>query len=158
MRIEEVLVPIDFSQHSLRALEFALSSISPEGEICLLHVLEAEFLERVAVEGLGEREAVLGMLRQRAEERLGEVVAAIPEPRPTISSMVVVGSPFQEILRVASDLDYPMIVLGKGRDLEEMLFRATAEKVIRAARIPVVTVPAGWTGASRTTSEEGGAH
>ena len=55
MRIEEVLVPIDFSQHSLRALEFALSTTSPEGEICLLHVLEAEFLERAALEGLGER-------------------------------------------------------------------------------------------------------
>ena len=71
--------------------------------------------------------------------------------------MVVVGIPFQEILRVAVDLDYPMIVLGKGRDLEEMLFGSTAEKVIRGARIPVVTVPAGWAGAPRPNLEEGGA-
>jgi nucleotide-binding universal stress UspA family protein len=157
MRIEEVLVPIDFSQHSLRALEFALSTTSPEGEICLLHVLEAEFLERAALEGLGEREALLATLRGRAEERLREVIAAIADPKPTLSSMVVVGIPFQEILRVAVDLDYPMIVLGKGRDLEEMLFGSTAEKVIRGARIPVVTVPAGWAGAPRPKLEEGGA-
>jgi nucleotide-binding universal stress UspA family protein len=152
MRIEEVLVPIDFSHDSLRALEFAISLVPPEGEICLLHVLEAEFLERVASEGLAEREALLTMLRGRAEERLGEVVVAIPDPKPTLSPMVVVGSPFREILRVASDLDYPMIVLGKGRDIEGVLFGSTAEKVVRAARIPVVTVPTRW----GTVTEEGG--
>jgi nucleotide-binding universal stress UspA family protein len=58
--------------------------------------------------------------------------------------MIVIGKPFAEILRVASDLDFAMIVLGThGRgDIEELLFGSTAEKVLRAARIPVVCVPA----------------
>jgi nucleotide-binding universal stress UspA family protein len=59
--------------------------------------------------------------------------------------MVVVGKPFAEILRVAADLDFEIIVLGiHGRrrgDIEELLFGSTADKVLRGARIPVMCVP-----------------
>ncbi len=59
--------------------------------------------------------------------------------------MVVVGKPFSEILRIAADLDFSLIVMGiRGQHqggIEEILFGSTAEKVLRAARIPVVCVP-----------------
>jgi nucleotide-binding universal stress UspA family protein len=62
-----------------------------------------------------------------------------------MNSMIVVGKPFAEILRVAVDLDFEMIVLGiHGRhksDIEQLLFGSTAEKVLRGAAIPVVCVP-----------------
>ena len=62
-----------------------------------------------------------------------------------MDSMIVVGKPFAEILRVALDLDFQMMVLGihgsrKG-SFEQLLFGSTAEKVLRAARIPVLCVP-----------------
>lgn len=148
MKIEDLLVPIDFSHNSLSALEFAMSLVEPEGEICLLHVIDADFVVRVQEEGFGEKESVMTTLRERAEARLMELVQTVPDPKPTMTSMVVVGKPFSEILRVAADLDYHMIVLGKrgrrGSDLEEVLFGSTAEKVIRTSRIPVVSVPASW--------------
>jgi nucleotide-binding universal stress UspA family protein len=79
-------------------------------------------------------------LQEIAQNRTG--------PGPRIETMVVVGKPFAEILRVAADLDFTMIVLGtRGRrqgDIEELLFGSTAEKVLRAARLPVVCVPATW--------------
>jgi nucleotide-binding universal stress UspA family protein len=50
-------------------------------------------------------------------------------------------------LRIAADLDFSLIVMGiRGRHqggIEEILFGSTAEKVLRAARIPVVCVPPG---------------
>jgi nucleotide-binding universal stress UspA family protein len=148
MKIKDVLVPIDFSPNSLRALNFALSLVEPEGEVCLLHVVDSDFVARLGEEGFSEVEAAISKLRQRAEDRLQEVLPRIPEPRPQLDSMVVIGKPFAEILRVAADLDFEMIVLGiQGRhqgDIEEMLFGSTAEKVLRAARIPVVCVPAAW--------------
>jgi nucleotide-binding universal stress UspA family protein len=62
-----------------------------------------------------------------------------------LESMVVVGKPFAEILRIAADLHFSLIVMGiRGRHqggIEEILFGSTAEKVLRAARIPVVCVP-----------------
>ena len=61
-----------------------------------------------------------------------------------IERMVVIGVPFVEILKIARDLDLPMIVMGmRGRALppEEVLFGSTAEKVLRGSRVPVLCVP-----------------
>jgi nucleotide-binding universal stress UspA family protein len=61
-----------------------------------------------------------------------------------IEKMTVVGSPFVEILKIARDLDLPMIVMGvKGRSTppEEILFGSTAERVLRGSRVPVLCVP-----------------
>ncbi len=59
--------------------------------------------------------------------------------------MAAVGKPFAEILRIAADLDFGLIVMGiRGQHqggIEEILFGSTAEKVLRAARIPVLCVP-----------------
>jgi hypothetical protein len=44
MKIEDILVPTDFSPNSLRALEFAVSLMDPQGEFCLLHVIDADFI------------------------------------------------------------------------------------------------------------------
>jgi nucleotide-binding universal stress UspA family protein len=148
MKISDVLVPTDFSPGSMRALDFARSLVEPGGEIYLLHVIDADFVTRLTEEGFGEPEGVTERLRQRAEERVGEVRQAATGLQQSLETMVVVGKPFAEILRVASDLDFSMIVLGvRGRreaDIEEMLFGSTAEKVLRGARVPVVCVPPGW--------------
>jgi nucleotide-binding universal stress UspA family protein len=61
-----------------------------------------------------------------------------------IERMTVVGVPFVEILKIARDLDLPMIVMGmRGRSSppKEVLFGSTAEKVLRGTRIPVLCVP-----------------
>jgi nucleotide-binding universal stress UspA family protein len=48
MTIEDILVPIDFSPGSLRALDYALAMVDPGGEVYLLHVIDADFLARVS--------------------------------------------------------------------------------------------------------------
>jgi nucleotide-binding universal stress UspA family protein len=145
MQIKDILVPIDFSPNSLRAVDFAASLVDPAGEIYLLHVIDVDFVSRLNEEGFGEVEAVTGQMRRKAEERLQEIVRDRSETKPGVDFMVVVGKPFAEILRVAADLDFEMIVMGiHGRrkdPIEELLFGSTAEKVLRAARIPVVCVP-----------------
>jgi nucleotide-binding universal stress UspA family protein len=150
MKIKDILVPVDFSPNSLDALNFALSLVEPDGEICLLHVLDADFIARVIEEGFSESEAATSKLRREAETRLQEWINGVAEPRPRLEPMVVIGKPFAEILRVAGDLYYSVIVMGKrGRrqgDIEEILFGSTAEKVLRATRIPVVFVPIGHPG------------
>ena len=149
MKINDVLVPTDFSPNSLRAIEFAVSLVEADGEICLLHVVDSEFVDRLSEEGFASIEAANTKLREAAEQRLQELISAIPDPKPQVEPMIVIGRPFAEILRVADDLDFRLIVLGthgrRGADLEELLFGSTAEKVIRAARLPVICVPRVWT-------------
>lgn len=145
MKISDILVPTDLSEDSLQALEFAVLFAGTEGEVCLLHVVDTGFIEQLAEEGFSTEVEATAKLREKAEKRLQEIIASVPAPKPQIEPMVVVGRPFTEVLRIAVDLDFGMIVLGtrgrRGADLEEMLFGSTAEKVIRAARIPVVCVP-----------------
>jgi nucleotide-binding universal stress UspA family protein len=147
MKIEDIMVPIDFSPGSLRALDYALSLVDPGGEVYLLHVVDAGFLARVSEEGFCDAEAARTQLQRKAEEQLQDIVRKNSLLNVRLESMVVVGKPFAEILRIAADLHFSLIVMGiRGRHqggIEEILFGSTAEKVLRAARIPVVCVPPG---------------
>jgi nucleotide-binding universal stress UspA family protein len=147
MKIDDILVPVDFSANSLRAIDFALSAVDPNGEICLLHVIDSEFVSQLADEGFSDAAAATEKLRKNAESRFSETIANMPPDGPRIESMIVVGKPFAEILRVATDLDFQFIVIGthgiRGETLEDLLFGSTAEKVLRGSAIPVICVPDG---------------
>lgn len=145
MKINDILVPVDFSPNSLKAAEFALSLVDPEGEVCLLHVLDSDFIERVSEEGFSSAEEVVERLRSSAEKRLREIAESKGSDKPEIDTMVVVGKPFAEILRVANDLFFEMIVIStrghQQSNIEDVLFGSTADKVLRAARVPVICIP-----------------
>ncbi len=145
MQIKDILAPVDFSPGSLRAVEFAYSLVDPEGEICLLHVIDSDFVAMLSEEGFEEADAAIERLRLRAEERLAEIAQRTPSDKIQVDTMVVVGKPFAEILRIANDLYFEMIVLSiRGRQqgtIEGLLFGSTAEKILRAASIPIVCVP-----------------
>jgi universal stress protein A len=145
MKIDDILVPVDFSRCSLRALDFAVSLVEKSGEVSLLHVIDADFVSRVSDEGFTDGESATNQLRQNAEERLQDLVKKGADSGLRMTSMVVIGKPFAEILRVAADLDFKIIVIGirgqRERNIEELLFGSTAEKVLRATRIPVICVP-----------------
>jgi nucleotide-binding universal stress UspA family protein len=139
---EELLVAIDFSPCSLRALDTALARRGDNGEVTLLHVLDHGLIRQVEALGLATAEAMLERMRSRAEERLGALAAERGHER--IETMVVVGEPFMEIVKIANDLDCDFIFVGiHGREtgVAQLLFGGTAEKVVRGANRPVVCVP-----------------
>ncbi|MCI0660217.1 MAG: universal stress protein [Acidobacteria bacterium] len=140
-----LFVPIDFSSGSLQALEYALDLVDPSGEVYLLHVIDSEFVEQLSAEGFSDAEMALERLRVKAEAQLQQIVQDRSASAIHIESMVVVGKPFAEILRIAADLKFSLIAMGiRGRHqggIEEILFGSTAEKVLRAAPIPVMCVP-----------------
>ncbi|MCS6874572.1 MAG: universal stress protein [Pyrinomonadaceae bacterium] len=145
MKVEDVLVAVDFSPNSIRAIEFAVSLVEDEAEVYLLHVVDSDFIERVSYEGFSDLESAVLRMKENAEAKLKELAERFSSEGPKLETMVVVGKPFAEILRVANDLDFQFIVMGvhgrRGRDVEELLFGSTAEKVVRASRIPVICVP-----------------
>ena len=89
MKIKDMLVPVDFSPNSLDALNFALSLVEPEGEICLLHVIDADFIAHVEEHGFLDAESAKEKLRREAEEQLREWIQGIAEPHPQIESMKI---------------------------------------------------------------------
>jgi nucleotide-binding universal stress UspA family protein len=136
-----ILVALDFSQSARRALELALTWV-PNGEITALHVVDTAFAARVEATGLATRADVLARLRQRATEDFGWLAQEKGAARYDV--MVVEGVPFVEIVKIASDLDVDMIMMGKHQPaarVDDLLGGGTTERVLRACRCPVVCVP-----------------
>ena len=144
LKSPEILVPIDFSPCSLNALRVAIGMAAPDGDLTLLHVIDEHFINDAVAAGLGTSDDLRGKLREQAEGSFINMLEGIDNQGVNIEKMTVVGSPFVEILKIARDLDLPMIVMGvKGRSTppEEILFGSTAERVLRGSRIPVLCVP-----------------
>jgi nucleotide-binding universal stress UspA family protein len=144
LKAQDMLVPVDFSQTSLNALRVALKIAEPGGDVTLLHVIDEHFVKDAVMAGMGSADEIAGKLRQRAEEEFAGMLASVEPGGVGVESMTVVGIPFVEILKIARDLDLPLVVMGvRGRSTppEDFLFGSTAEKVLRLARVPVLCVP-----------------
>jgi nucleotide-binding universal stress UspA family protein len=144
LKSPEILVPVDFSPCSVNALRVAIGMAAPDGDLTLLHVVDQQFIDDAVAAGLGEAEDIRTRLRDNAEASFTSMLAELETGEVDLEKMIVVGSPFIEILKIARDLDLPLIVMGvRGRSTppEEILFGSTAEKVLRGSRIPVLCVP-----------------
>ena len=140
----EILVPMDFSPCSVNALRVAVGMAAPEGDLTLLHVIDQEFIDAAVVAGMGTTEEIRQRLKEMAEANFNSVLEGLETGQVNIEKMIVVGLPFVEILKIARDLDLPMIVMGvrgQSTPAEELLFGSTAEKVLRGTRVPVLCVP-----------------
>ncbi|MBA3712261.1 MAG: universal stress protein [Pyrinomonadaceae bacterium] len=140
----DILVPIDFSACSLNAVRVAVSLAAPDGDLTLLHVIDEGFVREAAAAELGTTDEITARLREQAEANFVGALGEIETGGVEVERMIVVGVPFVEILKIARDLDLPMVVMGvRGRSTpaEEMLFGSTAEKVLRGTRVPVLCVP-----------------
>jgi glycine betaine transporter len=144
MEISDIWVPIDFSAASLKSLEYALSLVAPDGEIYLLHVIDSDLVEKIQQNEIASAETVTEKLRVRADNALSEIISDNANLANKLNKMIVVGIPFVEILRIANDLDFSMIVMGirgKQNPIREIFFGSTVDRVLRTTRIPIVCVP-----------------
>jgi nucleotide-binding universal stress UspA family protein len=90
-------------------------------------------------------------VRAQAAERLNRLVALVSDGRVPISTILADGVPYETINRLAQQNNADLIVInlqGKGR-LERTLLGTTAERVIRTATVPVLSLPLPATYSSR---------
>jgi nucleotide-binding universal stress UspA family protein len=145
VRYDRILCPIDFSEPSIRALEYALSlAEGPSCRVTLFHVHEQilySFLpyER-ALEDAHYVRAVLDEIQEHLERMLPDNASDLCTPRVVARR----GRPHEEILRLAREEESDVIVLGvHGRPfLERLLLGSVTSHVVRGAPCPVLTVRA----------------
>ena len=142
MEIKTILCPIDFSEISANALEYAVFLASyHHAELLILHVVEQlhEF-EHYQILVLTPQELAEEMEKQ-AHEKLTKLTEQI---KKTIKVETVVrqGKPFVEIIKEAKEKDMDLIVMAShGRTgVSHMLMGSVAEKVVRKANCPVLIV------------------
>jgi nucleotide-binding universal stress UspA family protein len=140
--IKTILVPTDFSECSDRALAYGRGMAATFGAtLHLLHVVQDPYTQPWAAEAFP---APLGdMLAQWQEQARARLEGLVPDnERASVTVAVQVGGPFQEIVAYAEAQHIDLIVIGThGRGpLGHMLLGSVAEKVVRRAPCPVLTV------------------
>jgi nucleotide-binding universal stress UspA family protein len=142
MTITSILVPVDFDLVSLSALEYASELARRLGaRIHLLHVLEDR---GAAAAWTDDYAPLLAEWRERchddAEADLSAIAATLTVP--PASAEVVDGSPAEMIVAQAQRRGAELIVMGTHgrRGLSHALVGSVAERVVRTAPCPVLTV------------------
>ena len=139
-----ILVPMDFSAPSDAALECARAvAVQFAGSLHLLHVAEDPYRALYSVEVFvpeieGLREEVVADALGRLKARLRQ--ADLEQLHATAD--VIVGTPAMSIVEYAEGHDIDMIVMGThGRGgMSHLLMGSVAERVVRTATCPVLTV------------------
>ncbi|HEU4367758.1 MAG TPA: universal stress protein [Methylomirabilota bacterium] len=110
-------------------------------ELLLLHVASEAPLWRETL-GTPAVRAVFEAQRKWATDTLAERAVALAAQGVSSRSLLKVGVPWEEIVRVAGDEGAEMIVMGtQGRTgLDRLLLGSVAERVVRRAPCPVLTV------------------
>ncbi len=147
IKIPSILVPIDFSQYGEQALKYACALADKFGaHVHLLHVVDDYYPYIAEAPALSSsRDDYLGGLRAGALQELEKLPQADWCPADRVSRSVIVGTPFVEIVRYAKEQDVDLIVVGShGRSgLAHVLMGSVAERVVRKAPCPVLTVRPG---------------
>lgn len=146
----KILVPVDFSPCSEEAFRVALVLAKTfRARLLLVHVIDTSALAAFNQLGLlavpSDAQGQKRRLRHHARlnvRRLLESEAAKDVP---VTRIVLEGGPFVEIARTARMEKVDLVVMGSygGRsgNIDKMFFGSTAEKVVRTAGCPVLTVP-----------------
>jgi nucleotide-binding universal stress UspA family protein len=139
--IKRILVPHDFGETAEHALAYALAFAEKFGaSIMVLHAYECpSFGFPDAMAGTYEFASVLERTGRTA---LDVIEAQVRRPDLEIQTMLRRGTPWVEIASVAKDLQADLIVMGTHglRGLPRALLGSVAEKVVRTAPCPVLTV------------------
>ncbi|MFM1769063.1 MAG: hypothetical protein RJA22_1592 [Verrucomicrobiota bacterium] len=139
-KLKRILVPVDFSDCSRKALRYALPFAKEfEASIILLHVV-APFLPPAEMSLVDVADLELRM-RESATRELAALRASVAKQAP-VETALRLGRPDTEILHAARELDADVIVLSThGRTgLAHMFLGSTAEQVVRRAPCPVFIV------------------
>ena len=141
--IKRILHATDFSDSSAYALGYAVAFAREFGaRLHLLHVIEdvplALYFDTLQTPPAGD---VLGELKRQAEKELDRILRESCAGLD-VERLICKGVPFREIVRTARELEVDVIVLGThGRTgINHMLFGSVAERVVRMAPCPVLSV------------------
>ena len=142
--VKKILCPLDFSEHSMEALENAIElAQNLSSKLILVHVISPI---PVVPTPSHPSEFNLASYREMLEESSGKTMDTIIEDNIPhdleYEKIIKSGDPAQEIDKVAEEKDVDLMVISThGRSgLQHLLFGSVAEKIIRHSACPVLTI------------------
>ena len=147
LRLKKILVPVDYSDCSRVAMEYALFLAERfDAEIEVLHVVETppDGEEHTVVRpDTGEEQLLSELLMQQAVKAETEFLAPfVRDATIPIERSLLKGRPGKVVVEAATDRGADLIVMGThGRSgFERLIMGSVTERVLRSAHCPVVVV------------------
>lgn len=138
-----VLIPVDFSPRSLKAIRVT-RELAPRAEITLLHAFEVPFEGLLRHSGVSEEElaSLHANARREASAQMAELIAAAGLQDDAVQQVVVHGEPSVHILDQEQLQGCELIVIGKRGlgMLEELLLGSVTKHILTQARGDVLVI------------------
>jgi nucleotide-binding universal stress UspA family protein len=139
----KILVAIDGSKNSLRALKHAIKLAGRMAEPSELLLVNAH--DDIALRGASQfvgKDAVKGYLDELSRGELADAIKAAEKARVKFEAKMLRGQVAQAIAKAAADAGCELIVLGsKGRSaIKDLLIGSVAQRVASLSDVPVTLV------------------
>ena len=140
--LNRILYATDLSESSSIGLKYAIElARAARAQLTVMHVVDDGdwMLWGVAVIAHLDRAKLVAELRQKLDDLVKQEKALGVE----IETLIVEGKPFRKILEIADNRSIDVIVLNLQSKsiVERALLGSTAERVVRLARMPVLSIP-----------------
>ncbi len=134
---ERVIVPVDFTDHSRRALDLASTLLSKNGKLILVHVVATPIHPSFYAGGVTRMFQLDPDLPNRIKANLKEWLGDLPG-----EVVAAEGEVHSEVMKVGKEKDAQLVVMGtRGLGgVEHFLVGSVTEKIVRLSKIPVLTV------------------
>lgn len=144
IEMKTILHPTDFSEPSKHALSYAISFAREFGaKLYVLHVIEevakAAYFDMMQMPPLAE---IMADIETEARKALDNLLDDEVKEQIEVEYVILRGAPFLETVRYAEEIKADMIVCGTHghTGIKHALFGSVAEKIIRKAPCPVLSV------------------
>jgi nucleotide-binding universal stress UspA family protein len=144
MTFQKILVPVDFSEHASRAVDTAIELAKAFGaKLQLIHVFPMQSILLAPYE-VSIPIDIEQSIREPINRKLAELAERAEKVGVAVDTLTASGTPAEVIAQIARDHRADLIVMGtRGlAGLKHVLLGSVAERTLRIAPCPVLTVKA----------------
>ncbi|KPK66274.1 MAG: hypothetical protein AMK73_00495 [Planctomycetes bacterium SM23_32] len=141
--VSTIVCAVDFSEYAEHALRYAVYLARVfKADLKLLHVVEIPFLPSYSLAGVPDLSLPVDEIEEGARQNMQALLERTRADYERAEGEVRTGTAFLEIINYARETDADLIVVGThGRTgLRHMIIGSVAEKVVRKAPCPVLSV------------------
>lgn len=134
----KILVPLDFSENSIKALETALFlAKEKETSILLVHVIELVY------DFASQAEIALTSLHSDGEAQMKKIIKTYEDRKIPMQSVVLEGTAAITIARIAEEEDIDLIVMGTqgASGIKKTLIGTVTVNLVKESVCPVLVIP-----------------
>jgi len=138
--IQQIVVPVDFDQHTDTLVEFAISMAGLlSAQLHFIHVSEPYEGYGIPLDNVAYQE-IEKQIRAAAEEKMVQLIAETSKKNTNCTGKVVNGDVVDEIVTYTEEEDAGMIIIGTHgtKGLKKILLGNVAERVVHRAPCPVL--------------------